>query len=113
MQASRKHSFFRRSPAAYVAAPLLFVLVSAALLFAVGRTVLGPYASLLSWFFTTSEAAQPQDLLADAATVINGGATIIATLVAALLYGERLTVRSVAGVLLGILSMIVIKRFGG
>lgn len=46
-------------------------------------------------------------------TVINGGATIIATLVAALLYGERLTVRSVAGVLLGILSMIVIKRFGG
>ena len=73
MQASRKHSFFRRSPAAYVAAPLLFVLVSAALLFAVGRTVLGPYASLLSWFFTTSEAAQPQDLLADAATVINGG----------------------------------------
>ena len=74
MQASRKHSFFRRSPAAYVAAPLLFVLVSAALLFAVGRTVLGPYASLLSWFFTTSEAAQPQDLLADAATVINGGA---------------------------------------
>ena len=73
MQASRKHSFFRRSPAAYVAAPLLFVLVSAALLFTVGRTVLGPYASLLSWFFTTSEAAQPQDLLADAATVINGG----------------------------------------
>ena len=46
-------------------------------------------------------------------TVINGGATIISTLVAALLYGERLTVRSVAGVLLGILSMIVIKRFGG
>ncbi len=46
-------------------------------------------------------------------TVINGGATIISTLVAALLYGERLTVRSVAGVLLGILSMVMIKMFGG
>ncbi len=46
-------------------------------------------------------------------TVINGGATIISTLVAAILYGERLTVRSVAGVLLGILSMVIIKLFGG
>lgn len=73
MQASRKHSFFRRSPLAYLAAPLIFVIVSAALFFAVGKTVLGPYLSLVSWFFTTSEASQPQDLLADAATVINGG----------------------------------------
>lgn len=73
MQASRKPSFFRRSPLAYLVAPLLFALVSAALIFAVGRAVLGPYLSLASWFFTTTEDSQPQDLLANAATVINGG----------------------------------------
>lgn len=73
MQASKKSSFFRRSPLAYLVAPLIFVLVSVALIFVIGRTVLGPYMSLASWFFTTSEAAQPQDLLANAATVINGG----------------------------------------
>ena len=73
MQASRKRSFFRRSPLAYLAAPLIFIVISVALFFIVGKTVLGPYRSLVSWFFTTSEASQPQDLLANAATVINGG----------------------------------------
>lgn len=73
MQASRKKSFFRRSPFAYIAAPLIFVLISAALFFIVGKTVLSPYQALVGWFFSTSEASQPQDLLADAATVINGG----------------------------------------
>lgn len=42
---------------------------------------------------------------------INGGGTIIATLVAAVLYREKLTVSSVAGVLLGIASLICIKLF--
>lgn len=42
---------------------------------------------------------------------INGGGTIIATLVAAALYREKLTVSSVAGVLLGIASLICIKLF--
>lgn len=46
-------------------------------------------------------------------TVINGGATVISTLTAAILYGERLTARSVIGVLLGILSMVLIKMFEG
>ena len=73
MQARRKPSFFRRSPLAYLVAPLLFALVSAALIFAAGRTVLGPYLSLAGWVFTTTEDSQPQDLLANAATVINGG----------------------------------------
>lgn len=58
---------------------------------------------------TTLTAALPPVVLF---TVINGGATIISTLVAAILYGERLTVRSVAGVLLGILSMVIVKQFG-
>ena len=39
MQASKKHSFLRRSPLAYVVVPLAFVLVSTALVFIVGHTV--------------------------------------------------------------------------
>ena len=73
MQASKKHSFLRRSPLAYVVVPLAFVLVSTALVFIVGRTVLAPYQALLGWFFSTTEVAQPRDLLDNAATVINGG----------------------------------------
>lgn len=42
---------------------------------------------------------------------INGGGTIIATVVAAVLYREKLTPSSVAGVLLGIVSLIGIKLF--
>jgi sortase A len=73
MQASKKHSFLRRSPLAYVVVPLAFVLVSTALVFIVGHTVLAPYQALLGWFFSTTEVAQPRDLLDNAATVINGG----------------------------------------
>lgn len=73
MQASKKHSFLRRSPLAYVVVPLAFVLVSTALVFIVGHTMLAPYQALLGWFFSTTEVAQPRDLLDNAATVINGG----------------------------------------
>ena len=59
MQASKNHSFLRRSPLAYVVVPLAFVLVSTALVFIVGRTVLAPYQALLGWFFSTTEVAQP------------------------------------------------------
>ena len=73
MQASKNHSFLRRSPLAYVVVPLAFVLVSTALVFIVGRVVLAPYQALLDWFFSTTEVAQPRDLLDNAAAVINGG----------------------------------------
>ena len=73
MQASKKHSFMRRSPLAYVVVPLAFVLVSTALVLIVGHTVLAPYQALLGWFFSTTEVAQPRDLLDNAAAVINGG----------------------------------------
>lgn len=73
MQASKKHSFLRRSPLAYVVVPLAFVLVSTALVLIVGHTVLAPYQALLGWFFSTTEVAQPRDLLDNAAAVINGG----------------------------------------
>ena len=42
---------------------------------------------------------------------VNGGGTIIATLVAAVLYKEKLSVSSVAGVLLGVVSLVMIKVF--
>ena len=42
---------------------------------------------------------------------INGGNTMIAALVAAILFGEKLTVKSVTGLLLGVASLIIIKAF--
>lgn len=44
-------------------------------------------------------------------TLINGGETIISTVVAAVVYKERLSARSVVGVLLGITSFVIIKAF--
>lgn len=44
-------------------------------------------------------------------TLINGGETIISTIVAAVVYKEKLSVKSVIGVLLGITSFIIIKAF--
>lgn len=42
-------------------------------------------------------------------TFINGGGTIISTVVAAIVYKEKLTVRTVCGVVLGITSLVIIK----
>ena len=80
MQASKKHSFLRRSPLAYVVVPLAFVLVSTALVFIVGHTVLAPYQALLGWFFSTTEVAQPRDLLDNAAKFSPENGTISVTL---------------------------------
>ncbi len=44
-------------------------------------------------------------------TFINGGDMMISTLVAALLYRERLTPQSVAGVLCGAVSLIIVQAF--
>lgn len=44
-------------------------------------------------------------------TFINGGGTIISTLVAAILYKEKLTLKTSLGVTIGILSLIIIKMF--
>lgn len=42
---------------------------------------------------------------------INGGSTIIAAIIAFLCFGERLTVKKVAGIIVGIASLIIIKIF--
>ncbi len=44
-------------------------------------------------------------------TFINGGGTIISTIVAAVMYKEKLNTRTVLGVLIGILSLVIIKIF--
>ncbi len=45
-------------------------------------------------------------------SLVNGGATIISALTGAILYKEKLTVRSVSGLLLALISLICIKAFG-
>lgn len=44
-------------------------------------------------------------------SIVNGGATVIAAVVGAVLYKEKLTVKSVVGIALGLLSLILIKLF--
>ncbi len=73
-------------------------------------------AALASAVFVINQFATPLTAMLPPAllfTFINGGATIISTIVAAILYHEKLSARSVFGVLLGIISMIIIKMFGG
>lgn len=42
-------------------------------------------------------------------TIVNGGATVIAAIVGALLYKEKITLKSFFGILIGIAAMIIIK----
>ena len=58
----------------YVVVPLVFTAISAVIFSPQLKILLAPYQALISWVLTTTEVAQPQDLLANAATVINGGA---------------------------------------
>lgn len=44
-------------------------------------------------------------------TFINGGNTIIAAVMAAVLFGEKFTVKSVLGVLIGVGALIIVKAF--
>lgn len=44
-------------------------------------------------------------------TLINGGGTIISTIVAAIMYKEKITKRSGIGIIIGVLSLVIIKMF--
>lgn len=44
-------------------------------------------------------------------TFINGGGTVISTVVAAIMYKEKLTPQKIAGVAVGIVSLVVVKMF--
>ena len=63
---------------------------------------------VINQFATTLTALLPPVFLF---TFINGGGTIISTLVAAVMYKEKLSVYSILGVIIGIGSMIMIKMF--
>ena len=73
------------------------------------------YALLLSFavfvinqLATLASATVPPAVLF---ALINGGATIIAAIVGAAMFKERLTVKSVCGILLGVVSLVAIKAF--
>lgn len=44
-------------------------------------------------------------------TLVNGGGTIIAAIVGAVVYGEKITVRSAMGIIIGITSLIMINSY--
>ena len=73
MPHSKKRSFIRSSPLAFVVVPLALAAVTAALLAALSFVFLQPYQMMLGWFFDNTTSSQPQDLLAEAGTVIDGG----------------------------------------
>ena len=60
MPHSKKKSFIRSSPLAYVVVPLALAAVTAALLAALSFVLLQPYQMMLGWFFDNTTASQPQ-----------------------------------------------------
>lgn len=63
---------------------------------------------IINQFATACTAFVPAVILF---TVINGGGTVISTVVAAVMYKEKLTPKIVIGVILGIVSLVAIKAF--
>lgn len=45
-------------------------------------------------------------------TFINGGGTMISTIVAAIVYKEKITRKTACGIILGVVSLVIIKAFG-
>ena len=75
MPHSKKKSFIRSSPLAYLLVPLGLAVATIVLLAALSTTLLQPYQMMLGWFFDNSSSAQPQDLLAEAGTLMDGQGT--------------------------------------
>ena len=75
---------------------ILLALVSAIVLFVINQLAT-----------TAADKVQPVVLF----TFINGGNTIIAAVMAALVFKEKLTVKSVLGIVLGIGALVIIKAF--
>lgn len=74
--------------------------------------VLGAVSSvavfIINQLATLSTALVPPAILFG---FINGGSTIIAAIVAAVCFHEKLTMRSVLGIVIGVISLIIIKAF--
>ena len=63
---------------------------------------------VINQFATLATALVPPAILF---TFINGGGTVISTIVAAIMYKEKLTPQKIAGVAVGIISLVVVKMF--
>ena len=70
--------------------------------------VLSVVVFIINQLATLAAATVPPVILF---TFINGGSTIIGAIVAAVFFKERLTPRSLLGIGLGILSLVIIKAF--
>lgn len=67
----KKPSFLRSSPAAYLAVPLVFAVLTLLALTGFAKVYVSPYLSLVSWFFSTNQVvSEPQDLFADATALL-------------------------------------------
>lgn len=69
-------------------------------------SILSVAVFIINQLATLSTAIVPPVILF---TFINGGSTIIGAIVAAVCFHEKLTLRSITGIILGVLSMIIIK----
>lgn len=63
---------------------------------------------VINQFVTALTVSLPPVLLF---TLVNGGGTVISAVTAAVMYKERLSVASVAGIIAGVISLIIIKAF--
>lgn len=77
MPHNHKKTFVRSSPLAYLVVPLGLAAATAALLALFSYVLLQPYQMMLGWFFDNTSTAQPQDLLAEAGTLMDGQSTEI------------------------------------
>lgn len=68
---TKKDSFLRKSPAAFLVMPLAFALITLVLIIGAFRVVAAPYYSLIEWFMSNSQTVtQPQDLFDEAAAAL-------------------------------------------
>ena len=68
---THKNDFLRKGPAGLVVVPLLFALVTLALLAVMFKVFAAPYYSLVEWFMETSVVeTQPKDLFDEAAQTL-------------------------------------------
>lgn len=73
---SGKHSFLRKSWAAYVVMPVVFACITIGAIYGVGSALLSPYKEMASWFFTKSEENETnRDLYSQAIAAAQDSAT--------------------------------------
>lgn len=68
----KKHSFLQKSPLAYLVVPLVFAVITLAVLAGVAKVTVTPYLALASWFFDNNQVStEPQDLFDQATDLMS------------------------------------------